>query len=130
MIVDTSAVVAIIFQEPAHEELTQLLVQSNETGIGTPTLVECGIVLSARLGRDARGILSRFIEESDITIIPFTEAHFGTAVGAWIKYGKGRHPASLNFGDCLTYAMAKLSDMPLLCVGNDFSQTDVMLASA
>ena len=130
MIVDTSAIVAIFFQEPGYEELTRILIQTNEAGIGTPTLVECGIVLSARLGRDARGMLSRFIEETDITIIPFTEAHFGTAVGAWIKYGKGRHPAALNFGDCLTYAMAKLANMPLLCVGNDFPQTDVTLATA
>ena len=75
-----------------------------------------------------RGSLSRFIEENQIVVTPFTEAHYGIAVTAWLKYGKGRHPAVLNVGDCLSYAMAKAADMPLLCVGNDFSQTDLPLA--
>jgi ribonuclease VapC len=96
--------------------------------MGAPTLVECGIVLSARIGKDGRAMLSRFLEELEIITIPFTETHYRTAVGAWIKYGKGRNTASLNFGDCLTYATAKLSNMPLVCVGDDFTQTDLALA--
>jgi ribonuclease VapC len=97
-------------------------------GIGAPTLVEAGIVLSARLGRDARGLLARFLEEAGISVVPFTEAHHGTALGAWLKYGRGRHAAGLNFGDCLAYAVAKLAGMPLLCTGDDFRQTDLPLA--
>lgn len=55
-------------------------------------------------------------------------AHIEFAVGAWLAYGKGRHPGALNFGDCLAYATAKMADLPLLCVGDDFSQTDLILA--
>lgn len=128
MILDSSAIVAIVFQEPGYENLIELLASADEVGIGAPTLVECGIVLSARLNMDARGMLTRFLEESDVTVVPFTAAHYGTAVGAWRKYGKGRHPAALNMGDCLSYATAKLAGMPLLCVGDDFPQTDLALA--
>ncbi len=128
MIVDTSAIIAILFQEPGYEILKDKLDAVEEAGIGAPTLVECGIVLSARTGGNARGILARFLEETNIVTISFTDAHFGIAVGAWQKYGKGRHPASLNFGDCLTYAVAQLANMPLLYKGADFSQTDLLSA--
>jgi ribonuclease VapC len=128
MILDSSAIVAIIFQEPGYEVVLDKLATADEKGIGAPTLVECNIVLSARLKQDARGLLSRFLEEAKVTIIPFSDAHYGTAVGAWLKYGKGRHPANLNFGDCLVYATAKIANMPLLCVGDDFPQTDLLLA--
>jgi ribonuclease VapC len=128
MIVDSSAIVAIFFQEPGYEELVQKLARPVQRGIGAPTLVESGIVLSARLGQDLRGTLARFIEEANLAVIPFTEAHYGIAVGAWVKYGKGRHPAALNFGDCLAYAVAKVAEMPLLSVGVDFPQTDIALA--
>lgn len=128
MILDSSAIIAIIFQEPGYEAVLEKLGTAVEVGIGAPTLVECSIVLSARLNRDARGLLARFLEEANVTIIPFTDAHYGTATGAWLKYGKGRHPAGLNFGDCLAYAVAKLTAVPLLCVGDDFPQTDLPLA--
>ena len=128
MILDSSAIVAILFQEPGYEEVLQKLTTAVEVGIGAPTLVECSIVLSARLNQDARGLLARFLEEANVTVVPFTGAHYGTATGAWLKYGKGRHPAGLNFGDCLAYAVAKLTAMPLLCVGADFRETDLPLA--
>lgn len=128
MILDSSAVVAILFQEPGYEAVLAKLVTAVEVGIGAPTLVECSIVLSARLNQDARGLLARFLTEANVTVIPFTDAHYGTAVTAWLKYGKGRHPASLNFGDCLAYAVAHLTAMPLLCVSDDFPQTDLLLA--
>lgn len=128
MIVDTSAIVAIIFQEPGYELLLQKLAAVTEVGIGAPTLVESGIVLAARLHQDVRGLLARFVAEAGVTVIPFSDAHYGAAVGAWLKFGKGRHPAALNFGDCLAYAAAKLAAMPLLCVGDDFPQTDLLLA--
>ena len=128
MILDSSAVVAIFLQEPGYETLFAKLASAEVAGIGAPTLVECGIVLSARMNVDARGLLSRFLEEANVRVVPFTDAHFGVALGAWLKYGKGRHPAALNFGDCLAYAVAKLADMPLLYIGDDFPQTDLLLA--
>ena len=127
MIVDSSAVVAIFFQEPGYELLMEKVADATQIGIGAPTLVECGIVLSARMAKDARGLLVRFLREANIVTIPFSEEHFGIAIGAWQKYGKGRHPASLNFGDCLSYAVAKLANMPLLFVGDDFPLTDLTL---
>jgi ribonuclease VapC len=128
MIIDSSAVVAIFFQEPGFETLLDKLADAAEIGVGAPTLVECGIVLSARLSIDARSLLIRFLKEVNVVTIPFTEAHYETAVRAWQNFGKGRHAARLNFGDCLSYAVAKLSAMPLLCVGDDFPQTDLTLA--
>jgi len=128
MILDSSAIMAIVFQEPGYENLIQKLASAETVWIGAPTLVECGIVLSARLHIDARGMLTRFLEEADVTVVPFADIHYGTAVGAWRKYGKGRHPAALNFGDCMAYAVAKLAGMPLLCVGDDFPRTDLLLA--
>jgi ribonuclease VapC len=68
------------------------------------------------------------LHEAHVNIIPFTDAHCGLAMEAWLSYGKGRHPAALNLGDCLTYEIAKYAERPLLCVGDDFSQTDLPLA--
>jgi len=128
MILDSSAVVALFFQEPGHEDLLAKLAAAEQVGIGAPTLAECGIVLTARMDHDARGLLARFLEEAKVVVVPFTDAHYAIAVGAWLKYGKGQHPAGLNFGDCLSYAVAKVAGMPLLCVGDDFVQTGLVLA--
>jgi ribonuclease VapC len=127
MILDTSAIVAIFLQEPEHEELVDAMASAAAVGIGAPTLVETGIVLSARLGRDARGSLARFLAEGGVAVVPFGDAHYSAAVDAWLRYGKGRHPAGLNFGDCLSYATALLTGRPLLCVGGDFARTDLAL---
>ena len=85
-------------------------------------------MLSARLNKDARVFLTRFLKAANIVVVPFTEAHYETAVSAWLKFGKGRHQAQLNFGDCMAYATAKLANMPLLFVGDDFTHTDLLLA--
>jgi ribonuclease VapC len=128
VILDTSAIVAIILKEPDFEELLEKLAKTHNTGIGVPTLLETAIVLSARLGQDARGIMSRFLMEGSIATVPFGDAHFSVAVDAWLRYGKGRHRASLNFGDCLSYATAACAGEALLCIGNDFVHTDLILA--
>ncbi len=128
MILDSSAIVAVALQEPGYERLLAEMTAAESLGIGVPTLVEAGIVLSARLARDARGILARFSTEAGLQTVEFTEAHFGVAVGAWLRFGRGRHPAGLNFGDCLSYATARLAGQPLLATGDDFSKTDLDLA--
>ena len=128
MILDSSAIVAIVMQEPGYEELLKKLADAPAVGVGGPTLVETGIVLSARLGADARGLLSRLVIEGSILTVPFGDQHFGTALEAWLRYGKGRHPARLNFGDCLAYATAKVAGQPLLCTGKEFALTDLDLA--
>jgi ribonuclease VapC len=128
LILDTSAVVAVLLKEPSSAELIEKVLRETEAGIGAPTLAETAIVLCARLRRDARGLLSRFLGETSVVVIPFGEAHFSTAVDAWMRFGKGRHAASLNFGDCLSYATARVADRPLLCTGEDFAKTDLQLA--
>jgi len=128
MILDCSAIAAILLKEPGYEELLDKIIAARFVGIGAPTMVECGILLSARLRQDARGLLARFLEESEAVVIPFRAEHMHIAIGAWLNYGKGRHKARLNFGDCMAYAVAKAAGMPLLCTGNDFVHTDLELA--
>lgn len=128
MIVDTSAIVAILLREPGWEGLLEKLVSAGRVGVGAPTLVEAGIVLSARLGRDARPLLARLAQEAGMSTVPFGEAAYVVAVDAFLRFGKGRHPAALNFGDCVSYATARVTGEPLLCVGEDFRRTDVLLA--
>jgi ribonuclease VapC len=128
VILDRSAVVAIMLREPGWEHLLARMRDAPRLGIGAPTLLEAGIVVSARVADDARGRLARLLIESGIVVLPVTDAHFGVAMEAWLRYGKGRHPAALNFGDCLAYATAVVAGEPLLCVGDDFPQTDCPLA--
>lgn len=127
MIVDSSAVMSILLGEPGHEKLLDHIAAASEVGIGTPTLVETGIVLSARLGPAGSSLLGRFVTEAGLRPVNLTDAHWPVAVGAYLRFGKSRHPAALNFGDCLTYAIAAVSGEPLLCVGDDFPQTDLTL---
>lgn len=128
MILDSSAVAAVFFQEPGYEALLEKIYRTSTLAIGAPTLTEATIVLSSRLSRDARGLVARFLQEAGVDVLPFTDAHFGTATDAWLRYGKGRHSAALNFGDCLAYATARLARQPLLATGQDFSRTDLDLA--
>lgn len=125
MIVDSSALVAIVLQEPGHEAILAKLATTTGTGIGTPTLAELGIVLAARLATDPHSIIVRLLDELGIDEVPFGDEHWREALAAFVQYGRGRHPARLNFGDCLTYAVARLADEPLLFVGDDFTHTDL-----
>ncbi len=113
MILDSSAILAILFGEPGFETFVEKLASASTAGVGAPTLAETGIVLGARLGADAKRVLSLFLVETEPTIIPFGEAHWRSAVDAYQRYGKGRHRAALNFGDCMAYAVAKLAQQPL-----------------
>lgn len=128
MIIDSSALVAIIFREAGFELLVDAIKDADSAAVGTPTLAETGIVLSARLGTNSHGLLERLLDELSIEQVPFGELHWKEAVDAFRRYGKGRHRAALNFGDCLTYAVASLADEPLLFVGEDFSATDLRSA--
>lgn len=128
MIIDSSAILAILFREAAAETLLSTIVNADFAGIGAPTAAETGLVLTNRMGQNATGSLLRFFEETGIEIVPFTDLHWQRAIDAYARFGKGRHPAALNFGDCMTYATATLARQPLLCQGNDFRKTDLELA--
>ena len=125
MIVDTSAIVAIVLREPGWENVTARLGAAEAPGIGAPTLAEAGLILTAKMGTKGRIVLSRLLQEAGLTVIPFAEEHWRVAVEAYARFGKGRHAAALNFGDCLTYAVTRLAGQPLLFVGDDFSKTDL-----
>jgi ribonuclease VapC len=125
MIIDTSVLLAVVFREPGYEALLDRLQAAEVLVAGAPTLAETAIVLHARLGESSRGLLERILDELAIQEIPFSELHWREAVEAFRRFGKGRHAAGLNFGDCLTYGAAKLSGAPLLFVGEEFVKTDL-----
>jgi len=125
VILDSSAIVAVLLAEPGFERLLDRIASAEAAGVGAPTLVEAAIVVSSRLGKDARPMLNEFLREAEIEVIPFLGDHFDAALDAFLRYGKGRHPAGLNFGDCLAYAAASLAGLPLLYAGNDFTATDI-----
>lgn len=128
MILDSSALIAIIMREPGYERVVDKLRSAPALAVGTPTLAETGVVLNARLGIKSAGLLERMLDELGVQEIPFSEIHWREAVEAHRKYGKGRHKANLNFGDCMAYATARLAGAQLLYVGGDFSHTDIAAA--
>ena len=126
MIVDTSAMVAIVLREPDHEAVMATLTQpGTHAGMGTPTVAELGVVLSARLASDARRLVADILQQFEVAEVQFTEAHWRAAVDAFWRYGRGRHRAALNFGDCMSYAVAHVAGEALLFVGDDFAATDL-----
>lgn len=128
MIVDSSAILGILLKEPGSHVLIEKLAAAGAVGVGAPTVVETGILLSARVAADAKRLLSLFLLETEIVVVPFGEAHARAAVDAYLRFGKGRHRAGLNFGGCLTYAVARLAGEPLLCTGPEFRRTDLQIA--
>lgn len=127
MIADSSALVAIVQREPEHRRLEDALVTAPRVAVGGPTLVETGMVLVSRAGIQGKSLLIRLVQEVGMDVIAVGDGHWAVAIDAFNRYGKGRHPAGLNFGDCLTYAVAKVAAEPLLCVGDDFPRTDLTL---
>lgn len=125
MIVDSSAVIAILLGEPGHEPLREHITEAEWVGIAAPTMVETAMVLSSRLGPTGKTLLARFIQEAEIHVVDFTAGHWTIAADAFLRYGKGRHPAALNFGDCMSYAASTFAEMPLLFIGDDFPRTDI-----
>ena len=125
MVLDSSAIVAIHLREPGHERLIDKIDAAEVVVVGVPTLLETAMVLTARLGQDARPILFAFLRRLEAEVIPFNEEHLDAAATAFIRFGRGRHPAALNFGDCMSYAVASVAGMPLLSTGEDFRSTDI-----
>jgi len=125
VIVDSSALLALVFREPGFERVLAASSEAEWLGMGAPTLAETAIVLTARLDEQARPVLALMLEELELEIVPFEPVHARAAREAFRRFGKGRHPAGLDFGDCLTYAVAKVAGRPLLFVGADFAQTDL-----
>ena len=128
VLLDTSAVVAILTREAAAYDLLATLLAADLRALPVPCAAEAIIVLHSKLGRDPSSDLQEFYREFAIGLIPFPAEHLTWFSHAFTRYGKGRHPAALNLGDCFTYAIAKFTGLPLLFTGNGFSQTDLALA--
>ncbi|HTQ58756.1 MAG TPA: type II toxin-antitoxin system VapC family toxin [Candidatus Solibacter sp.] len=125
MVIDTSALLAIFLAEPERQPFLELIRQDGARLLSASNALEAAIVLEARRGEVAGRELDLFLHRLNIELIPVDAAQVEVARAGWRKYGKGRHPASLNFGDCFAYALAKTSGEPLLAKGNEFPKTDV-----
>lgn len=128
MIIDTSALVAILDQEPEAERLARAIAQASDRMLSAANVVETGIVMQVRRGNEAARDLDLLLAKFGIEIIPVSARQASLARKAFQRYGRGRHPARLNFGDCFAYALAKDNSRPLLFKGNDFAQTDIAIA--
>ncbi len=128
MVVDTSAVVAILQGEPAAGRLALAVRGAAERRISAASVVEAGVVMLRRFGADAERQLDVLLGELKIETIPLTADHAGIARDAYRRFGKGRHAAALNYGDSFSYALARALGEPLLFVGGDFSRTDIDVA--
>jgi ribonuclease VapC len=121
---DSSAVLAILKEEPGHRRLHSKLEGAGCLAIGAPTLFETAMVAIGRFGRE-EALVEQFLKDWKVDVLSFGEGHWLVADDAFVRYGKGRHPAALNYGDCMAYASARLAGMPLLFTGNDFARTDI-----
>ncbi len=128
MILDTSAVVALLLNEPEASGFLKLVQNADSVAISAPTLLECEMVLAKVLGAEGLVRVDEFVRVLGVEILPFGERELAVARTAFRSYGKGRGRAGLNFGDCFSYAVAITRDEPLLFKGKDFSQTDVRTA--
>jgi ribonuclease VapC len=127
MVIDSSAIVAIFLNEPECSFFQEQIFAAQVKLISAVSVVETGMVLETRLGAIAVRDFRRYIERLGIEVTAVHRDLTWGALAAWRKYGKGRHPAKLNLGDCFSYALAKSSGEPLLCKGGDFARTDLKL---
>ena len=122
--VDTSALVAVVLGESDAERFL-VAMSADDAAVATVSVVEAAIVVEARQGPDAARDLQLLIDGAIERVVPVEQEHAAAAVAAWRRFGKGRHPAGLNFGDCFAYALADVEGLPLLYKGDDFGQTDI-----
>lgn len=125
MIVDTSALMAVLFDEPDAMRFAQAIAGSSQCRMSIANLLEAALVVEGRTGLEGGCELDRLIDRAAIELIPITVEQAQAARLAWRRFGKGNHPAGLNFGDCFAYALAEVTGERLLYKGQDFTLTDV-----
>jgi ribonuclease VapC len=125
IVLDTSAVIAVLSNEPDAPKLALKIASARSRFMAAPNVFEAFMVAESRWGPQGSAYVTRFLHKTDMDIRPFGRELVHLAQIAWRQYGKGRHPAALNFGDCMAYALAQSLKLPLLFKGNDFAQTDV-----
>ena len=129
MVVDTSALIAVLNSEPESRRLEEAMLAASGLAISAATLVEASIVADSKGQPDGMADLDLLLSELRIETIPVTREHAELARTAYRQFGKGRHPAGLNLGDCFSYALARALGEPLLFVGGDFGRTDIEVAA-
>ena len=125
MVSDTSALAAIFFGEPERQKFLHAIISASTRLISAATVLETGMVVESRLGDAAGRELDLFLIRANFQIVALDADQAELARSAWRQFGRGRHPAGLNYGDCFSYALAKWTGEPLLAKGNDFRLTDV-----
>jgi ribonuclease VapC len=125
MVVDSSAILAVLFKEPERDAFATAIADAGTRLVSSVNALEAAIVVSARKGPSGVRELDLFFHHAGIEVVSFTEAHLRLAREAWERYGKGHHAAGLNLGDCCAYALARHAGEPLLFKGEDFVRTDV-----
>ena len=125
MIVDSSALLAVLYREPDAERYETAIAAAPHCRMSAANVLEVSIVVEARGGAEAGHELDLFLERAAVELVPVTAAQVEAARRAWRRFGKGHHPAALNFGDCFAYALAKTTSEPLLFKGEDFARTDI-----
>lgn len=125
MVLDSSAVVSVLLEEGGYMRFVDAMVDAERLAIGAPTLVETDVVMMRRHDLHGRALVAQFLQRYGVIVVPFTGDHRQVASRAFLRFGKGRHPAALNYGDCMTYATADIAGHPLLFTGEDFAQTDI-----
>lgn len=128
MVIDTSAIIAILQDEPERQAFNQLIAAAPHRFLSAVSLVEISIVIESRFGSEGKGDLDLFLQTAAVETISVNREQADLARDAFHRFGRGRHPAALNFGDCFSYALAKWTDSPLLFKGNDFVFTDLQPA--
>lgn len=128
IVLDTSALIAILLGEPPATTLAEAIQRNAPRLLSAASLVEASQVIESRKGEAGGRELDLLIYRAGIEIVPVDAAQAEVARAAFRRFGKGRHPAGLNYGDCFSYALAKVSEAPLLFVGDDFSRTDLAIA--
>jgi ribonuclease VapC len=130
MVIDTSALLAIFLAEPERKHYLDSILNAETRVISAANVLETGIVLEARRGEAAGREFDLFVVRANLEVVSVDGEQVEIARSAWRKYGKGRHPAALTFGDCFAYALAKSLGEPLLAKGGDFTQTDIEILSS
>lgn len=127
MVIDTSALLVLLFEEPEAKTFAEAISQDPKRLLSAATALEVMIVIEARKGEAGGRELDLLLHHAKIDIVPFDAEQVEIARHAWQRYGKGNHPANLNYGDCFSYALAIQSGEPLLFKGQDFGKTDVLI---
>lgn len=125
LVVDTSAIVALARDEPTATAIREVLATADGPVISAAAVVELHIVTRARFGPTGTDAFRAILDAADVVTMPVDPTQVELATAAWDVFGRGNHPAGLNVGDCFSYALARHLEVPLLCVGDDFSQTDI-----